>query len=151
MKLNFAVFTAICTLIASPLSWACAYDGQFNNPFSESYPGALDVAIATQDALNAQILDMPIKLEGTKGLRRVSWWLQLFSNQYSNDSKNTNIYLIDSQLWSQLGSDSKLAIHTQAPASGQKVLLITEITLHNIVTKKLSLQNAKEQGLVWSS
>ncbi|MCG6359983.1 hypothetical protein K6U58_15565 [Vibrio fluvialis] len=57
MKLMSAFLTAVCTLSASPLSWACSYDGQFSNPFAESYPGALDVAMATQDALNTQPTD----------------------------------------------------------------------------------------------
>ncbi|MCG6414401.1 hypothetical protein K6U63_12170, partial [Vibrio fluvialis] len=67
-----AFLTAVCTLSASPLSWACSYDGQFSNPFAESYPGALDVAMATQDALNTQTISVPTKLEGEKGLRRTA-------------------------------------------------------------------------------
>ncbi|MCG6401183.1 hypothetical protein [Vibrio fluvialis] len=81
MKLMSAFLTAVCTLSASPLSWACSYDGQFSNPFAESYPGALDVAMATQDALNTQTISVPTKLEGEKGLRRVTWWLHLLVSQ----------------------------------------------------------------------
>ncbi|WP_238322307.1 hypothetical protein [Vibrio mexicanus] len=68
-------------LMSSP-SWACSYDGQFSNPFTESYPGALDVAIATQKAIRTSAISKPSELTGSKGLRRASWWISLMVEQY---------------------------------------------------------------------
>ncbi|AGQ93876.1 hypothetical protein [Vibrio parahaemolyticus] len=63
--------------LASPTSWSCSYDGLFANPFSESYPGALDVSIATQLAIRSQSMKPLELIEGEAGLRRASWWLNL--------------------------------------------------------------------------
>ncbi|NAW82157.1 hypothetical protein CAG69_08915 [Vibrio sp. V43_P6S15P86] len=147
MKLMLACITVLY-LLASPFSWACSYDGQFSNPFAESYPGSLSVAIATQEALDSKSIVLPSQLDGGKGLRRVSWWLQLFTSRHSGSLKGLNIYLIDSQLWSKLDNEGKLIIHTNAPSDRQKVLLLTETTLHNLVSEKLTLHEAKYLGLV---
>ncbi|ELH0894952.1 hypothetical protein Q2Y23_002747 [Vibrio fluvialis] len=151
MKLMSAFLTAVCTLSASPLSWACSYDGQFSNPFAESYPGALDVAMATQEALNTQTISVPTKLEGEKGLRRATWWLHLLVSQNSDALMDSYIYLVDSQLWAHYDANSKLTVHSLPPEANQKVMQLTEIALHNIVSKKLSLKHAEKLGLVLTS
>ncbi|ABI40130.1 conserved hypothetical protein [Shewanella sp. MR-4] len=151
MKLMAAFLTAVCSFSASPISWACSYDGQFANPFSESYPGALDVAMATQQALNAKTISELSKLEGEEGLRRASGWLQLLADEYSAELKGAYIYIVDNQLWSKLDTNNKLVIHSQPPEINQKVFLLTEVSLHSIVSKRLSWQEAEKLGLVWKS
>ena len=143
-----AFLTAVCSLSTSPISWACSYDGQFANPFSESYPGALDVALATQQALNAKTIPKLSKLEGEEGLRRASGWLQLLTEAYSTELKGAYIYIVDNQLWSKMDSSDNLIIHSQPPESNETAFLLTEVTLHSIVSKQLSWKEAEKLGLV---
>ncbi|MFM2587584.1 hypothetical protein [Vibrio sp. TBV020] len=147
MKQGLCLLFAALT-IASPMSWACSYDGQFNNPFSESYPGSLDVAIATQQAIKSQTIAAPQRLEGGQGLRRASWWLNLMVESNPNLPSGTYIYLVDSQLWSQYQPDKRLAVHVSAPESTANVLLISEAALGSVISDKITLDKAEELGLV---
>jgi len=140
-------FLMIATL-ASPMSWACSYDGQFNNPFTESYPGALNVAIVTQQAIEQQSIVAPPPLEGSKGLRRVTWWLNLLEKMSLNLPKGTYIYLVDSQLWSQYETPNHIAIHVQPPKDKSKVVQLTEATLHNLINKRLTYKQALDLELI---
>ncbi|ELR67884.1 hypothetical protein C942_00192 [Photobacterium marinum] len=149
-KSTLLLSTALITS-TSPLSWACSYDGQFNNPFSESYPGSLDIAIATQQAIRAQSIERPQSLEGQKGLRRASWWLNLMVGLYPELPSDTYIYLVDSKLWSKYQSDKKLSVHVDAPDAGAQILLISEAALHNLVIKKITFNTAIELGLIIQS
>lgn len=144
---SFWLLTALTTS-ASPFSWACSYDGQFSNPFTESYPGSLDIAIATQEAIKQQQVQRPDSLTGTPGLQRASWWLNLMVKQYPNLSPNSYIYLVDSQLWSKYEASGKLSIHVNPPDDGAHVLLVSEAALYNLVNHKLPLETAIELGVV---
>ncbi|KJY81789.1 hypothetical protein TW81_15645 [Vibrio galatheae] len=129
------------------LSWACSYDGQFNNPFTESYPGSLGVAISTQQAIRSQAIERPDSLLGPSGLRRASWWLKVLVDLSPDIPEETYIYLVDSQLWSLHQGGSQIAIHVDAPTSSEKILLISEAALHNVVSKHITLDTALKLGI----
>ncbi|MDW6017533.1 hypothetical protein SBW85_07050 [Vibrio plantisponsor] len=147
MQQKTTVLLAVSLIFTSPLSWACSYDGQFSNPFTESYPGALDVAIATQQALKSNLITSPPSLSGGQGLRRVTWWLQLMAKMPIDIPNGTYIYLVDSQLWSQYKSTNSIDIHVIPPSDEAIVVQMTETTLHNLVNKKITFLQAKELGL----
>ncbi|TFH90433.1 hypothetical protein [Vibrio ouci] len=148
MKQGICLLVAAFSAMASPISWACSYDGQFTNPFSESYPGSLDVAIATQQAIRGQLIEAPQRLKGGQGLRRASWWLNLMVERNPNLPSGTYIYLVDSQLWSQYQPDQRLAIHVDAPNSAENVLLISEAALSSVISEKITLNKARDLGVV---
>lgn len=135
-------------VLGSPVALGCSYDGQFSNPFSESYPGALDVAIATQKAIRADAILKPSSLDGKKGLRRASWWINLLVERYPDQLNGSYIYLVDSQLWSKYNVGTRVTIHVQAPGSAESVVLLSEATLNSLVNHNITLSKAIELGLV---
>ncbi|MFW7525467.1 hypothetical protein ACODM8_15210 [Vibrio ostreicida] len=139
-------FTISCT---SFVTRACTYDGQFRNPFAESYPSSIDVAISTFDALNTGRIQDVKPLKGQQGLTRASWWLKLFINKYENELKSvTYIYLIDSHLWSKVSRDNRLDIHIPTPfMEKEPVLLLSEAALNALVNGNVDLNGAKILGI----
>lgn len=128
---------------------ACSYDGQPSNPFTESFPGALDIAFATSDALETKQIDVVDELEGTQGLVRVSWWLKLMLDQHANELESVSyIYLIDSHLWSQV-DEGAVNVHS-SPVLGERVsiLMLSEAALYALVHGKVDLAQALELGIV---
>ncbi len=142
------LFISASLLFASPLIWACSYDGQFSNPFKESYPGALDVAIATQQAIDQNLITSPKHFSGNKGLRRVTWWLKLMAKLPLDLPNNAYIYLVDSQLWSQYQSDQTLQIHVSPPQNPEVIIQLTEATLHSLINNELTFEQAQNLGLI---
>lgn len=129
-------------------TWACSYDGQFNNPFTESYPGSLDVVIATQNAVTDDKILRPELVKGAAGLQRSVWWLKLFVQTHQDDlPDNVNIYLADSHLWSRVSERSKLETHTSAPEISGNVLVISEAALSNVIAKKITLEESLGMGI----
>ena len=148
MDRSALLLIAFALMLASPQSsWACSYDGQFSNPFSESYPGSLDVAISTQEAIRSQSIEQPESLVGVNGLRRASWWLNVMVELYPQLLTGTYIYLVDSQLWSHHQTNNRLAIHVATPSSDSEILLISEAALHNLVNESITLNTALELGI----
>lgn len=129
---------------------ACSYDGQFNNPFTESFPGSLDIAMATQDALAQNFLEGIETLEGKQGLRRASWWLKLMAKkQQVNLQSVSYIYLVDSHLWTKLSPDQKIKIHVSpVSAKPSSVMLISEAALQALAKGKMNIGKAVELGVV---
>lgn len=150
MKQVATLLTCSVITLASPISWACSYDGLFSNPFSESYPGALDVSIATQKALRAQSIQLPEQLDGAQGLRRASWWLNLMVDIYPELPSGTYVYLVDRQLWSQR-SEQSMVVHVTPPPQGVSVVQLSEAALHNLISNQISLEQARELGLLTES
>ncbi|WP_105901243.1 hypothetical protein [Vibrio gangliei] len=141
------LLTALLTS-ASPFTWACSYDGLFTNPFAESFPGALDVAIATQEAIQSNQIKMPKRLTGTPGLQRASWWLNLMVKNHPNLPANTYIYLVDTQLWSKYDENKKLTVHANPPENDANIVLVSETALYNITNHNLKLDKAMQLGMV---
>lgn len=138
----------VASLTASSLTWACSYDGQFSNPFTQSYPGSIEVAIATQHAVLGRQLANPEALPGNQGLRRVTWWLQLIADQEPTLPEKAYIYLVDSHLWSQVTANSSIDIHVPEPTAAGQVFLMSEAALQAVVTNKLSLREAQALGVI---
>ncbi|MDN3684617.1 hypothetical protein QW180_17810 [Vibrio sinaloensis] len=51
------------------------------NPFTESYEGAFDVALATQREVSNGTVSMPALREGIAGLQQTTWWLKLLNKK----------------------------------------------------------------------
>ncbi|EGR0231016.1 TPA: hypothetical protein I7730_20025 [Vibrio vulnificus] len=138
----------LLSLMASQPVLACSYDGQFNNPFAESYPGALDIAIATREAIDAQHITKPQRLAGSKGMARAQWWLTLLNKQWPDKAAaESYIYLVDSQLWSKRQMDG-LTIHVPPPENAQQVMLLSEAALGALINNELSYEQAHELQIV---
>lgn len=150
MKWLYSLLTTGTCLVSTFSSHACTYDGQFSNPFAESYPGSLDVAIATYDALDLNYIEPVSALDGQQGLRRVSWWLQLMSQRFSSELTTTShIYLVDSHLWSQLTKDNQIKVHSSPQNVGStNVLLLSEAALSALVNKQIGFQQALDLGII---
>ncbi|EEX33095.1 hypothetical protein VIC_002545 [Vibrio coralliilyticus ATCC BAA-450] len=129
---------------------ACSYDGQFNNPFTESFPGSLDIAMATQDALAKNYLESVETLEGKQGLRRASWWLKLIAKKQQVELRSVSyIYLIDSHLWTKVSPDQNIEIHVSpVSAKPSSVMLMSEAALQALVQGKVNIGKAVELGIV---
>ncbi|HHF2906450.1 TPA: hypothetical protein ACPJZ5_004286 [Vibrio diabolicus] len=135
--------------LASPTSWACSYDGLFTNPFSESYPGALDVSIATQLAIRSQSMKPLELIEGEAGLRRASWWLNLMVKANPDLSAGSYVYVVDRQLWSRISeSDHSIEVHVSPPTKSAQVLQISEAALHSLISEQITIDQARELGVV---
>ncbi|MGF1752754.1 hypothetical protein L4C33_04055 [Vibrio makurazakiensis] len=143
---------SLATVIGTSLPvQACSYDGQFNNPFTESFPGSLDVAIATQSALEGNQLNQIEKLDGNKGLRRASWWLKLMVEQHADEFESVSyIYLVDSHLWSKVNQGNQIEIHSTPPKPNNQstVMLLSEAALYALVNDKTDFENAARLGIV---
>lgn len=135
--------------LASPTSWACSYDGLFTNPFSESYPGALDVSIATQLAIRSQSMQPLEVIDGEAGLRRASWWLNLMAKAHPDLTKGSYVYVVDRQLWSRISeTDNSIEVHVSPPTDNVKVLQISEAALHNLISNQITFDQARELGVL---
>lgn len=148
MKVLVKLCLVLSVLVACS-SWACSYDGQFNNPFTESYPGSLDVVIATQKALANNQIERPDRLDGLPGMQRVTWWLKLFvKNNREVLPDEGYIYLVDSHLWSKFTKAGKLEIHAPAPDDQHHVLVVSEYALSNLVSDHISYDRSKQLGII---
>jgi len=129
---------------------ACSYDGQFNNPFTESFPGSLDIAMATQSALEDNQLNKVDKLDGTQGLRRVSWWLKLMAEQHADELESVAyIYLVDSHLWSKVNKGSQIEVHTVPESDNpSSVMLLSEAALYALVHNRIDFDSASQLGII---
>ncbi|KII76084.1 hypothetical protein [Vibrio renipiscarius] len=135
--------------LASPFTWACSYDGLFTNPFSETYPGALDVSIATQIAIRSKHMQPVPEVNGQAGLRRASWWLNLMTKAHPDLPKGSYVYLVDHQLWSRISeTGGSIEVHVSPPTENVKVFQISEAALHNLVEKEITIKQARELGVL---
>ncbi|TOE84726.1 hypothetical protein CGJ34_08235 [Vibrio parahaemolyticus] len=138
--------------LASPTSWACSYDGLFANPFSESYPGALDVSIATQLAIRSQSMKPLELIEGEAGLRRASWWLNLMLKKNPDLPKGAYIYVVDRQLWSRISkTDNSIEVHVSPPSNSEQILQISEAALQSLIANQITIDQARELGVLTES
>ena len=146
MRTIAIVFTMCLSLSAGPLR-ACTFDGVFTNPFTESYPGAFDVALATHKEVSEGTITKPTLREGIPGLQQTSWWLKLLAKDLNNESMDdTYLYVIDSHLWAKKRAD-KLEVHVTKPNQKKRVLILSAAALSSIVTGEISYQDALELGV----
>lgn len=138
--------------LASPNVWACSYDGLFINPFSESYPGALDVSIATQLAIRSKSMPPLDIIEGQAGLRRASWWLNLMTKANPELLKGAYVYVVDRQLWSRINESGRsIDVHVSPPSDKVKVFQISEAALHSLISNQITLDQARKLGVLTES
>lgn len=141
--------TSSVIALASPVTWACSYDGLFTNPFSESYPGALDVSIATQLAIRSKSMQPLRSIEGQAGLRRAIWWLNLMTRNNLDLPKGAYVYVVDRQLWSRISeTGNSIEVHVSPPTDIVKVLQISEAALHNLISNQITIGRAHELGVL---
>ncbi|CAM2861489.1 hypothetical protein [Vibrio rarus] len=150
LKLTWMLLSLVTVIGASLPAQACSYDGQFNNPFTESFPGSLDIAIATQHAIDNNHLTKIDKLEGKQGLRRTSWWLQLMAEQHADALESVAyIYLVDIHLWSKVNPGKPMEIHaTPQVENTTSVLLLSEAALYALVYNSVDFDRATQLGII---
>ncbi|WP_261894489.1 hypothetical protein [Vibrio cyclitrophicus] len=146
--LTTAIASGVIAL-ASPITWACSYDGLFTNPFSESYPGALDVSIATQLAIRSQSMPPLESIEGQAGLRRTRWWLNLMTKNNPDLPKGAYVYVVDRQLWSRTSqTGNSIEVHVSPPSQNEQVLQLSEAALQGLISNQITIEQARELGVL---
>ncbi|WOO27787.1 hypothetical protein R1T29_00625 [Vibrio parahaemolyticus] len=137
----------MCLLLSADPLRACTFDGVFTNPFTESYPGALDVALATQREVSKGTFTVPVLREGRAGLQQTSWWLKLFNTDLRvAQMKEVYFYVIDSHLWAKKTTD-RLEIHVAKPTQPKKVLIVSAAALSSLASDQISYQDALALGV----
>ena len=154
---------AICVATSLQPALACGYDAQMDNPFTLAYPGSFSIALATQTAIANKTIPAITPLAGQAGLERSVRWLGQFrerleAQQYQG---KLSILLVDSGLWSRisegeisagsslLAAEQRLRLETHSSAPTAEATLITsEATLAALLGGTLSLQDAKDAGLL---
>ncbi|MDA0155716.1 hypothetical protein OH460_25690 [Vibrio sp. Makdt] len=113
----------------------------------ESYPDALDVALATHRQVSEGTITKPTLREGIPGLQQTSWWLKLLAKDLNTMlMEDTYFYIIDSHLWAKKKM-GMLEIHVTKPTKNKKVLILSAAALSSIVTGEISYKNALELGV----
>lgn len=144
-----AIITSGAIVLASHVTWACSYDGLFTNPFSESYPGALSVSIATQLTIRSKLMQPLKPIEGHAGLRRASWWLNLMVKNNPDLPKGAYVYVVDRQLWSRISdANNSIEIHVSPPVESAQVLQLSEAALQNLISNQMTIDQARELGVL---
>ncbi|WP_421179706.1 hypothetical protein [Aeromonas enteropelogenes] len=130
----------------------CGYDALYPNPFEQSWPGALDVAMATAAAVNGDRLARLSPLTGEAGFTRSQAWLQALKNRFQQAGVRggISILLVDSGLWSRLrGKESLLLqLHTPGPHADDRVMLLSEAALDALLAGTLTIETAVQLGVV---
>lgn len=146
MKAIVIVCTLCVLLSAGPLR-ACTFDGVLTNPFTESYEGAFDVALATQREVSNGTVSMPALREGIAGLQQTTWWLKLLNkNLRAVHMEEMYFYVIDSHLWAKKTAD-RLEVHVAKPVQPEKVLIVSAAALSSLVSRQISYQDAQTLGV----
>jgi len=131
---------------------ACGYDAIYPNPFEQSWPGSLDVAIATAAAISSQALAPVPKITGQEGFSRSYQWLNQLKGTLKGGQLpgNVSILLVDSGLWSRVRGKESLLLqtHTEGPASQDRIMLTSEAGINALLSGQLSASQATELGLL---
>ncbi|GHD69748.1 hypothetical protein [Jeongeupia chitinilytica] len=142
----------LCATLISGQTMACGYDMLFDNPFTEGYPGAFDIALSTRQAIVEGQLQALQPLAGTAGLARASGWLNQVRTQLESSGMKTKfaVYLVDSRLWTRFdGSGAGVLMQShQTPQPGDSVLLLSEATLSALLSQQMTFAQARDAKLV---
>lgn len=151
MRRTLRVCMTLLCLIPG-MGQTCGYDALYPNPFEQSWPGALDVAMATAAAVNGDRLDRLPPLTGEAGFTRSQAWLQALKNRFQQAGVRggVSILLVDSGLWSRLrGKESLLLqLHTPGPHADDRVMLLSEAALNALLAGTLTIETAVQLGVV---
>lgn len=151
---KLAVRLLFCAMATgpAPLAMACGYDAIYPNPFEQSWPGSLDIAIATATAVSSQDLAPVTKMVGPDGFNRSYQWLNQLKGVLKQDvlPGNVSILLVDSGLWSRVRGKEVLLLqtHTKGPAKRDRVVLTSEAGIQALLSGQLSVAQAKQLGLL---
>ncbi len=144
----------LCALVlgASPTTRACGYDMAWDNPFQLSWPGSLDIAMATSAAISTDRLSPIPAIMGKEGFSRSYQWLNQLraSLKTTGIPGNVSILLVDSGLWSRLRGKQTLLLqsHTQGPVEGDRVVLLSEAAIDALLAGRLSASAAVALGVM---
>ncbi|MGN5152444.1 hypothetical protein ACTG23_21905 [Aeromonas enteropelogenes] len=151
MRRTLRVCMTLLCLIPG-MGQTCGYDALYPNPFEQSWPGTLDVAMATAAAVNDDRLARLPPLTGEAGFTRSQAWLQALKSRFQQVGVRggVSILLVDSGLWSRLrGKESLLLqLHTPGPHADDRVMLLSEAALDALLAGTLTIETAVQLGVV---
>ncbi|WP_421242780.1 hypothetical protein [Aeromonas enteropelogenes] len=151
MRRTLRVCMTLLCLIPG-MGQTCGYDALYPNPFEQSWPGTLDVAMATAAAVNDDRLARLPPLTGEAGFTRSQAWLQALKSRFQQAGVRggVSILLVDSGLWSRLrGKESLLLqLHTPGPHADDRVMLLSEAALDALLAGTLTIEEALQLGVV---
>lgn len=151
---KLAVRLLCCAMATGPLpvAMACGYDAIYPNPFEQSWPGSLDIAMATAAAISQQALSPVPKIVGPDGFTRSYQWLNQLKGTLRDSPLpgNVSILLVDSGLWSRVRGKEVLLLqtHTKGPAERDRIVLTSEAGIQALLSGQLSVSQAKQLGLL---
>mgnify|MGYP000688651385 CR=1 FL=1 len=144
----------LCALVlgASPMTRACGYDMAWDNPFQLSWPGSLDIAMATSAAISTDRLSPIPAIMGKEGFSRSYQWLNQLKGSLKDGQLpgNVSILLVDSGLWSRVRGKESLLLqtHTEGPVRQDRIMLTSEAGINALLSGQLSAAQATELGLL---
>ncbi|MDH0344921.1 hypothetical protein [Aeromonas dhakensis] len=151
MRRTLRVCMTLLCLIPG-MGQTCGYDALYPNPFEQSWPGALDVAMATAAAVNDDRVARLPTLTGEAGFTRSQAWLRTLKSRFQQAGVRggVSILLVDSGLWSRLrGKESLLLqLHTAGPHPRDRMMLLSEAALDALLAGTLTIEEALQLGVV---
>ena len=142
----------ILLLLLSWPTFACVFHATLSADDMYIPQGADWTILRTLEHKNNQQLTAIAKLEGQAGFRRATWWLRLLSKELEDRGiEDTYIYLADVRMWSyyQASNPVKVSFETE-PKGDFPYLVLTQITLSNIVSGNISFDQAMDARLMFS-
>ena len=131
---------------------SCGYDALYPNPFEQSWPGTVNIAMATATAVSREQLPPLAALTGEAGFSRSQAWLQTLKSrlQQAGVGGGISILLIDSGLWSRVrGKESLLLqLHTSGPNPKDRVMLLSEAAINAMLNGSLTIEQGLQLGIV---
>ena len=131
---------------------SCGYDALYPNPFEQSWPGTVNIAMATTAAVSSDRLASLPPLTGEAGFTRSQAWLQSLKSRFQKAGiqGGISILLIDSGLWSRVrGKESLLLqLHTSGPNPKDRVMLLSEAAINAMLNGSLTIEQGLQLGIV---
>ncbi|MGY3945534.1 hypothetical protein [Aeromonas tecta] len=131
---------------------ACGYDMLVGDPFALSWPGSLDIAIATADAISTRQISQIPALDGGEGFVRAQQWLRQLKEdlQRADLPGGFSILLVDSGLWSKMRGKEVLLLqlHSPPPTPTDRVVMVSEAGLNALLSKQISVDQAQQLGVL---
>lgn len=151
MRRTLRVCMTLLCLIPG-MGQTCGYDALYPNPFEQSWPGTLDVAMATAAAVNDDRLARLPRLTGEAGFTRSQAWLQALKSRFQQAGVRggVSILLVDSGLWSRLRGKESLLLQLPPPGphADDRVMLLSEAALDALLAGTLTIETAVQLGVV---
>ncbi|GEA51481.1 hypothetical protein VIN01S_22850 [Vibrio inusitatus NBRC 102082] len=144
-------FVILLLLLSQP-TFACVFHATLSADDMYIPQGADWTILRSLEHENNQQLTSVSKLEGQAGFQRATWWLKLLSKDLADRGiEDTYIYLADVRMWShyQASNPAKMSFETE-PRGDFPYLVLTQITLSNIVSGTISFDQAMDARLMFS-